>query len=137
MNWWGHDKEVLRNLFDWYLEATKALDNDPLFTRKPPYDYYANGEHIEFLHRIVYREEQGVEERFTRPYSEVGQNSFFAYVSNLGLPAYTRSDLLFGSQGSLLIHIKKNSEYAESMRVIRKNADLIESVRSKFVQLIS
>lgn len=137
MNWWGRDKQALQRLLDWYLEATQALEDEPLFIRKPPYDCYANGEPVGFLHRIVYREEQGLEERFPRPYSDVDPNSFFAYVTKLGLPDYTRSDLLFRPQGKLLFHIKKGSEYTESMRAIRKNTDLIERARSKLVRLIS
>lgn len=136
MNWWGRDKQALQRLLDWYLETTKTLQDEPLFTRNPPYDYYANGEPVRFLHRLVYREEQGLEERFPRPYSDVDPNSFFAYVSSLRLPDYTRSDLLFGPQGKLLFHIKKGSEYRESMRIIRENTDLIERVRSKIVRLI-
>lgn len=137
MNWWGRDKQTLQRLLDWYLETTKALEYEPLFTRKPPYDCYANGKPISFLHRIVYREEQGLEERFPRPYSDIDSNSFFAYVTSLELPNYTRSDLLFGPQGKLLFHIKKDSEYTKSMRTIRKNTDLIEHARSKLVRLIS
>lgn len=137
MKWWGRDKQALQRLLDWYLEATRALEDEPLFTRKPPYDCYANGEPVGFLHRIVYREEHGLEERFPRPYSDVDPNSFYAYVTKLGLPDYTRSDLLFGPQGKLLFHIKKAFEYKESMRAIGKHADLIERARSKLVRLIS
>ena len=137
MNWWGRDKQALQSLLDWYLEITKASEDEPLFTRIPPYDCYGNGEPVSFLHRLVYREEQSrLEERFPRPYSDVDPNSFFAYVSSLGLPAYTRSDLLFGPQGKLLFHIKRGCEFTESMSVIRKNTDLIESVRSKLVRMI-
>lgn len=137
MNWWGHDKPALQRLLDWYLESTKALDDEPLFTRNPPYDCYENGEPVGFLHRLVYREEQGLEGRFPRPYSDVGPNSFLAYVSGLGLPNYTRSDLLFGSEGKLLFHIKKGVEWAEAMRAIQIKTDRIEQARSKLARLIS
>lgn len=137
MKWWGRDKDALQRLLDWYLDAVNTLNDEPLFTRNSPYDCYANGESVSFLHRLVYREEQGFEERFPRPYSDVDHDSFFSYVSRLGLPDYTRSDLLFGPQGKLLFHIKKCNDYAESMRAIGKNADLIERARSKLVQLIS
>jgi hypothetical protein len=137
MKWWGHDKPALQRLLDWYLESTKALDDEPLFTRDSPYDRYQNGESVGFLHRLVYREEQGLEDRFPRPYSDVDQNSFFAYVSGLGLPDYTRSDLLFGPPGKLLFHIKKGAEWAEAMRAIQKKTDRIESARSALARLIA
>jgi hypothetical protein len=137
MNWWGHDKPALQRLLHWYLESTKALEDEPLFTRNPPYDYYDNGEQVGFLHRLVYREEQGLEDRFLKPYSDVDSNSFYAYVSGLGLPDYTRSDLLFGPPGKLLFHIKKGAEWAATMRAIEKKTDRIEHAKTKLAQLLS
>lgn len=121
MNWWGRDKADLQGLLDWYLAAMREKDDAPVFSRVSPYDVYDNGEPVLFVHRVLYREDEELMRRYPTPYLTAGKASFFAYISGLRLPPYSREDVLFGGACSLPGQAMRMHRQQECITDMRRN----------------
>ncbi len=132
MEKWGNNKQDLQNLLDWYLESIANLDNDPIFQRKTPYEFYGNGEEVTFLHRIVFRDDKTLQDKYPNPYAVDGQDSFFRYVTSLQLPDYSRSQVLFSDTCTVSGIAHRESRFKRELAAMQSDVEQISTTLLSF-----
>lgn len=66
-------------LIDWYATETARLASDPLAQKRWAYGTYSNGEKVESLHRLIYRERRDLQRAFADPF-DASDAGFHAWI---------------------------------------------------------
>ncbi|WP_218058318.1 glycosyl transferase [Burkholderia singularis] len=74
-------------LIDWYERETAQLALDPLAQYKWAFAAYSNGEKIDPLHRLIYRERVDLQRAFTDPF-DASNGGYFGWVTKQGILEY-------------------------------------------------
>ncbi|WP_246796868.1 methyltransferase domain-containing protein [Burkholderia perseverans] len=91
-------------LIDWYETQTAHLASDPLTTKNWAYGAYTNGEKIQPIHRLIYRERVDLQRAFPDPF-DVSGTSFHDWVREQGPHEYPGID--GGAPSEALLRLKQ------------------------------
>jgi len=77
------------SLVNWYQEATKGLEDDPLSSQPWAFGRFSDGSPINRAHRLVFRSRADLQQRFAAPFSTgTGEQSFAAWCRRTGAREY-------------------------------------------------
>ncbi len=91
-------------LIDWYEEQTKQLASDPLARTMWAYGNYSNGEKIQPLHRLIYRERVDLQRTFPNPF-DASDGGFHGWLQGQAKHEYPGVD--GGTPGEALQQLRR------------------------------
>lgn len=85
----GADSPAVQKLIRWYLDSTRALAADPLSQVPWAYGRYDNGQPIEPVHRVLYRERVDLQLAYPNPFAVPDDaDSYFDWLRDAGSREY-------------------------------------------------
>ena len=100
----GSDGSQAAVLIDWYQRETERLAADPLTQIKWAFGTYSNGESIQSLHRLIYRERVDLQRAFADPFDASG-GGFHAWINGQAKREYPGLD--GGPMGEALLQLRR------------------------------
>jgi hypothetical protein len=91
-------------LIDWYGRETKLLEADPLTQMNWVFGTYSNGEKIQPLHRLIYRERTDLQRAFSDPF-DASSDGYYAWIKGQAKHEYQGVD--GGPLGEALLQLKR------------------------------
>ncbi|KVD77389.1 glycosyl transferase [Burkholderia sp. ABCPW 14] len=122
-------------LIDWYANVTEHLASDSLTQKRWAYGAYSNGEKIQPLHRLIYRERVDLQRAFADPF-DASNDGFHGWIQGQAKLEYPGVD--GGPLGESLLQLKQqltagftlnHPESLQWRRISRLAGDAISSPR--------
>lgn len=139
--------QVIEELYAWYREECERAGQSELSKIKWPYAFYSNGQPVERVHRLLYREKMDLQKAFPEPLScEHGENSSKSYYdwimnnqdrvygvsNNVGF-----SDFIIATEQSLYGYINNTGKLRNiTKKVINKIIYINFAILKKLISLL-